>query len=703
MASNEWVTKYSELGFRTFLWERAGDPEKDWKTAKGKTWNRPDKTDDLSAYNPEVHNVGVITGWEISPGRYLADVDIDWAPPQALLDLLPVTGFSFGRPSKPVSHLFFTTPERLPSVKEYKDIDGKKFLELFGGYLSQYTMVPPSVRSPGEQLAFVSEEHAGSIAHIEVTELHRMLRNYAIAVVLFRQFGAKAIHHEQRMALAGFLLKEGLADEDTNAIAKSLLRATGNDLSDWSTVFDTTKHNLSSGKKVTGQGKLIEALGEPGKRVIALIKKFIGNSEFVMDQNGRVLPNSSENIRTAIEKLDTKLFYDAFSQRPLCQNGGAPMLLDDHVSIPLRFKIEEHFRFLPTNELFGDVLIDSALKTKVHPVREYLDALVWDGVPRIDTWLIELGKAPDTPFVRSVSAKVLIAAVRRVREPGCKFDEMLILESEQGKAKSTAIRTLCPDSDWFSDGLPLGADAQKVVEQTTGKWIIEASELHGNRGKEVEALKAFMSRAVDGPVRMAYHRLATQRPRQFILIGTTNNVTGYLKDSTGGRRFWPVRVQEFDIRTLTKVRDQLWAEAAKRELDGESIRLEEELWEAAAVEQEKRRMSDDWEDVIAELVEDINWVPSLTLWEKLGLRVGSTSTAQGIRLNEVMQKLGFSHRTRLSVVFIVDGKAAKPKQTTCWLRDGFDTAGMSVRWVQEFAEGYAGRPESEDGNRLGGM
>jgi predicted P-loop ATPase len=298
---------------------------------------------------------------------------------------------------------------------------------------------------------------------------------------------------------------------------------------------------------------------------------------------------------------------------------------------------------------------------------------------------------------------VLIAAVRRVREPGVKFDEMLILESEQGKAKSTAIRTLCPDSDWFSDGLPLGADAQKVVEQTTGKWIIEASELHGNRGKEVEALKAFMSRSVDGPVRMAYHRLATQRPRQFILIGTTNSVTGYLKDSTGGRRFWPVRIQEFDIKTLAKTRDQLWAEAAAREATGESIRLEEHLWDLAAQEQEKRRLVDDWEDVIGELVESIEWVPSLTIWGTLGLRTNQQSIAHINRLSEVMQKLGFSQKTRLSVIFVTDGKAAKPKQTTCWVRDGFETTGIAVRWIQEFADGYTGRPETDDETRLGGM
>jgi predicted P-loop ATPase len=282
---------------------------------------------------------------------------------------------------------------------------------------------------------------------------------------------------------------------------------------------------------------------------------------------------------------------------------------------------------------------------------------------------------------------------------------MLILESEQGKAKSTAIRSLCPNSDWFSDGLPLGADAQKVVEQTTGKWIIEASELHGNRGKEVEALKAFMSRSVDGPVRMAYHRLATQRPRQFILIGTTNSVTGYLKDSTGGRRFWPVRIQEFDIRELLKTRDQLWAEAAQREANGESIRLEEELWAVAGEEQEKRRLGEEWEDEIFSLVEGADWVPSKVIWDAIGLRLNQRLPAHSNRMAEMMQRFGFDRKERLSVVYVVDGKAGTPKQTPCWIRAGYEEMpGQTFRWVQEFADSYEGKPETiADPNRLGGM
>src|SRR5690606_33817871 len=100
---------------------------------------------------------------------------------------------------------------------------------------------------------------------------------------------------------------------------------------------------------------------------------------------------------------------------------------------------------------------------------------------------------------------------------------------------------LCPNPEWFTDYFPLNASPQEVIEQTIGKWIIESPELVGMSAKQVEHMKAMLSRAVDGPVRRAYAHLTDERPRQFVVIGTTNSRT-YLRDATGGRRFWPVRV-----------------------------------------------------------------------------------------------------------------------------------------------------------------
>ncbi len=235
-----------------------------------------------------------------------------------------------------------------------------------------------------------------------------------------------------------------------------------------------------------------------------------------------------------------------------------------------------------------------ALTTEFHPVLDYLAELEWDGVPRIDRWLIEYGGAEDTEYVRAVGALPLIAAVRRVHVPGSKFDEVLVLESPQGKKKSRALKTLCPQPEWFADDFPLGVDSQKVIERTDGKWIIEAAELQGMRQSQIEEIKAELSRETD-IARGAFKEIVRERPRQFVVIGTTNGES-YLRDPTGNRRFWPVTIREFDLDALRKDRDQIWAEAAHREAAGESIRLRPELYSVAGEEQEQRRAVDPWEN-----------------------------------------------------------------------------------------------------------
>jgi predicted P-loop ATPase len=179
-----------------------------------------------------------------------------------------------------------------------------------------------------------------------------------------------------------------------------------------------------------------------------------------------------------------------------------------------------------------------------------------------------------------------------VRKPGSKYDEMLILESPQGTDKSSGLRALAFNDDWFTDDLPLHGDTRRLMEATAGKWIVEAGELKGMGKSDVAALKACLSRQRD-EARMAYGHKSMRVPRQFVIIGTTNETDGYLRDSTGNRRFWPVRVQRFNLEKLRADRDQLWAEAAEAEALGESIRLDPRLYEAAAAEQEARLAGDD--------------------------------------------------------------------------------------------------------------
>jgi predicted P-loop ATPase len=216
----------------------------------------------------------------------------------------------------------------------------------------------------------------------------------------------------------------------------------------------------------------------------------------------------------------------------------------------------------PSRDYFRTVVDELARRNGRHPVREYLSGLTWDSGPRLDNWLSSYLGAEDTPLNRAYGRKFLLAAVRRVRKPGCKFDQMLVLESPQGQGKSTALEKLA-SPDFFTDTLQLDVDPKVVIEQATGKWIVEASELGGLAKRDVESLKALLSRKVDR-ARLSYARRAEDVPRQFVLAGTTNT-REYLRDDTGNRRFWPVTVSKIDLAALERDRDQLWAKPKRPE------------------------------------------------------------------------------------------------------------------------------------------
>jgi len=222
---------------------------------------------------------------------------------------------------------------------------------------------------------------------------------------------------------------------------------------------------------------------------------------------------------------------------------------------------------------------------------------------------------------------------------------MLIFEGPQGGGKSSAIQALCARPEWFGDDLPLHADTQRQMEATAGRWIVEAGELRGMSAADVNGLKSFLSRTVDR-ARQAYGRKPTVAPRQFVIIGTTNAEDGYLRDSTGNRRFWPVRVGRFDVEAVARDRDQLWAEAATLERQGRSIRLAPELWHAAAAQQASREAIDTFEMRLVEALGDrVGVIRTEDIWRILGIASTESTADQQRRLAAVLQKLGWS-RTR---------------------------------------------------------
>ncbi len=385
--------------------------------------------------------------------------------------------------------------------------------------------------------------------------------------------------------------------------------------------------------------------------------------EFTRNEKGKIDKDSLDNIRLALVKMDVKPSFDEFS-REVRLNGDR---LDDSAVNRLWVGINDMFEFRPTPDTLYRLIEAEAYKNKVHPVRDYLASLSWDGRCRLGSWLTTYAGANGSRYVGAVGSLVLMAAVRRIRKPGCKFDELAILEGAQGTGKSSAIRILCGNDAWFSDDLPLGVDSKQVIERTSGRWIVEAAELHGNRGKEAEQMKAFLSRQSDGPVRLAYGRLPVTVDRQFMLIGTTNTSIAYLKDMTGSRRFWPVATGQFDLDGLARDRDQLWAEAAAREASGDDIRLDPALWGDAAEHQEDRRAADPWEEILEPLLEGdgivtVEHVPVSAIWTELNLEGKHRDNRYADRIAAIVQRYGFTKKKPIRV----DG--GKPQ--LCWLKGG---------------------------------
>jgi predicted P-loop ATPase len=380
----------------------------------------------------------------------------------------------------------------------------------------------------------------------------------------------------------------------------------------------------------------------------------LDENEFRMDK-GRPVSTAEHNIRVGLRKLGVTLYHNKLADQQEVDSGEGREYLEDHHLKTLHNRLERAHDFVPPKEKLFDTAEVIARENAYHPVLDYLDSLpVWDGVPRVETWLIDHAGVKDTPYVRAVSRLILVAAVRRVRRPGCKFDEMLILESDtQGFYKSTMVKALAVNEDWYSPKLYLDGDDRRWMEQTAGRWICEAGELSKMSKTQSNELKAQLSAEVDR-TRKAYGRLPTTRPRQFVIIGTTNE-REYLVDSTGNRRYWPVQVtRPIDIKAFRTIVSQLWAEAAQLEQlnadDDEYIRLDPSLYGAAAVEQEERRTKNPIEILLEERLSDkkgkIRLSDTWLLAELEMVNRKRPSLAESKEIDAAMTRLGWTKPER---------------------------------------------------------
>lgn len=289
---------------------------------------------------------------------------------------------------------------------------------------------------------------------------------------------------------------------------------------------------------------------------------------------------------------------------------------------------------------FKDALLAvvSAERT-YHPIKEYFDTLKWDGTERIDTLLIDYLGAEDTDFVRAVTRKTLCAAVARVYEPGVKFDSILVLNGPQGVGKSTFFALL--GREWYSDSLSISDMKDKTAaEKLQGYWILELGELAGMKKVDVETVKSFISRT-DDKFRQSYGVNVESHPRTNIIVGSTNSENGFLRDITGNRRFWPVRVTGNGRHHAWNLKDvdQVWAEAIVKYRDGEDLFLKGEVAAQAYVQQQQAMESDDREGIIIDYLDRLlptNW-DEMDLYQRRSF-LGGSEFDGGIQTGTVLKE-----------------------------------------------------------------
>jgi predicted P-loop ATPase len=392
--------------------------------------------------------------------------------------------------------------------------------------------------------------------------------------------------------------------------------------------------------------KVREAALRRGKR-----RQSDWTDDLILDSDSKIKPNLANLILILMSSPDWKgvLAFDEFAARVMIKQRppfiAAPNTpWTDHRESQTRVWLIQNGINAPAGDV-GRAVQAAARFNPFHPVRNFFESLVWDGVPRLETWLQTYFGVEDSPYVRAIGLRFLISAVARIYEPGAKVDHVLVLEGPQGKLKSEALRTLAIRDEWFTDRLSHITSKDAILE-IAGVLLVEIAEMDALTRATSSAMKSFLTRRKDR-FRPPYAKYMVNWPRQCVFAGDINPNGGYLKDPTGARRIWPVTCRGMiDRDGLEKIRDQLWAESEHRYKAGEPWWLETpELEALATAEQSARFVVDAWEEPVRKWIGDRTDVSLSQLLEHaLGLAPEQWTQSAQKRVVGILTRMGFEKR-----------------------------------------------------------
>lgn len=354
------------------------------------------------------------------------------------------------------------------------------------------------------------------------------------------------------------------------------------------------------------------------------------------------------------EKFKGLFWYDEFFRQIMAKHKNSVVPISDEFAVDMMILCES----LGLNKNFDIVnkmIIKVAKDRPRNPAREYFEHLKWDGVERLDKWLSYYFGAEDEPqeYLAFIGKKWLTAAVKRIYQPGCKFDHILVIEGQTGLGKSTALKTLatfgdetrcyCTDSFSFAD-----IGNKDGISKTNGKIIIELAEMVGHNRKETEEIKAWITKQWD-EARPAYARHNQIFQRMFVIACTTENQE-YLNDPKGNRRYWPFLAKAIDIEALERDRVQLWAEAVHCYKSGLYIGPTPEEYEIAKAEQEKRLDYDPWESSVKSALVELGGLPFSTgdVMGAMGIALRDKDRSAKARVAACLMGMGYKNKVTWS-------------------------------------------------------